>query len=99
MAESISLTVNGVKQTITWTGKESLLELLRDHLELTGVKEGCGYGVCGSCTVVVNGEATTSCTLRGKDKLEGGRSVNRFEASGISHPPEEQVGGEEDIPF
>ena len=71
MAESISLTVNGVKHKIPWTGKESLLEILRDNLDLTGVKEGCGYGVCGSCTVVVNGEATTSCTLRGKDKLEG----------------------------
>jgi carbon-monoxide dehydrogenase small subunit len=63
--------VNGVKHTIPCTEKESLLEILRDHLELTGVKEGCGYGACGSCTVVVNDEAVNSCTLRGKDKLEG----------------------------
>jgi carbon-monoxide dehydrogenase small subunit len=71
VTESIRLTVNGVKHTIPCTGKESLLEILRDHLELTGVKEGCGYGACGSCTVVVNGEAVNSCTLRGRDKLEG----------------------------
>jgi len=71
MTETISLTVNGVKHKILYTGKESLLEILRDRLDLTGVKEGCGYGACGSCTVVVDGEATTSCTLRGKDKLEG----------------------------
>lgn len=71
MSESISLTVNGVRHTITCTGKESLLQILRDYLELTGAKEGCGYGACGSCTVVVNGEAVNSCTLRGKDKLEG----------------------------
>ncbi len=71
MNESISLTVNRVKHTITCTGKESLLEILRDRLDLTGAKEGCGYGACGSCTVVVNGEAVTSCTLKGKDKLEG----------------------------
>jgi carbon-monoxide dehydrogenase small subunit len=71
MSETISMTVNGVKRTITCTGKESLLEILRDYLDLTGAKEGCGYGACGSCTVVVNGAAVNACTLRGKDKLEG----------------------------
>jgi carbon-monoxide dehydrogenase small subunit len=71
MPQSITMTVNGVKVTVSCTGKESLLEILRDHLALTGAKEGCGYGACGSCTVVVNGEAVKSCTLRGKDKLNG----------------------------
>ena len=70
MAETITLTVNGIKQTVVCTGKESLLEILRDYLDLTGTKEGCGYGACGSCTVVVNGEAVKSCTLRGKEKLK-----------------------------
>ena len=71
MAETINLTVNGVKHSVVCTGKESLLEILRDYLDLTGAKEGCGYGACGSCTVVVNGEAVKSCVLRGKDKLKG----------------------------
>jgi carbon-monoxide dehydrogenase small subunit len=71
MPETISLTVNGIRHTVACTGKESLLEILRDYLELMGVKEGCGYGACGSCTVVVNGEAVKSCTLRGKDRLDG----------------------------
>ena len=71
MPESITMTVNGVRVRVSCTGKESLLEILRDHLGLTGTKEGCGYGACGSCTVVVNGEAVKSCTLRGKDKLNG----------------------------
>jgi carbon-monoxide dehydrogenase small subunit len=71
MLESITMTVNGVGVRVSCTGKESLLEILRDHLGLTGTKEGCGYGACGSCTVVVNGEAVKSCTLRGKDKLNG----------------------------
>ena len=71
MTEIINMTVNGIKHKIACTGKERLLEILREHLGLTGAKEGCGYGVCGSCTVIVNGEAVTSCTLRGKDKLEG----------------------------
>ena len=71
MTEMITLTVNGVKHTVDCTGKESLLEILRDHLDLMGTKEGCGYGACGTCTVVVNGEAVKSCVLRGKDKLDG----------------------------
>jgi len=71
MAASIHLTVNDVAHTVTCRGKESLLEILRDHLDLTGTKEGCGYGACGSCTVVVNGEAVNACLLRGKEKLEG----------------------------
>jgi carbon-monoxide dehydrogenase small subunit len=71
MPETISLRVNGIGHTVTCTGKESLLDILRDYLDLTGAKEGCGYGACGSCTVVVKGEAVKSCTLRGKDKLDG----------------------------
>jgi len=71
MTETITLTVNGVQHTVTCTGKERLLEILRDRLDLTGAKEGCGYGACGSCTVVVNGEAVKSCVLRGKEKLDG----------------------------
>ncbi len=71
MSEWITLTVNGVQRTVSYTAKESLLEILREALNLTGAKEGCGYGACGSCTVVVNGEAVKACTLRGKEKLDG----------------------------
>jgi carbon-monoxide dehydrogenase small subunit len=71
VSEWITVTVNGVRRTVSYEAKENLLEILRDALDLTGAKEGCGYGVCGSCTVVVNGEAIKACTLRGKEKLEG----------------------------
>ena len=71
MNEWITLTVNAIRRTVSCSAKESLLEILRDQLDLTGTKEGCGYGACGSCTVVVNGQAVKACTLRGKDKLEG----------------------------
>lgn len=71
MSEWITLTVNGVPRTVSCTARESLLEILRNDLDLTGAKEACGYGACGSCTVVVNGEAVKACTLRGRDKLEG----------------------------
>lgn len=92
MSESITLTVNGVSRTVHCTGKESLLEILRDHLELTGAKEGCGYGACGTCTVIVNGDAILACTLRGKKKLDG-ISVTTIEAvadpGGELHPIQE----------
>jgi len=71
VSDWITLTVNGVRRTVAYAAKQSLLEILRDVLDLTGAKEGCGYGACGSCTVVVNGEAVKACTVRGKDKLEG----------------------------
>ena len=71
MSEWITLTVNGAQRTVPYAAKESLLEILREALDLTGAKEGCGYGACGSCTVVVNGEAVKACTLRGKEKLDG----------------------------
>ncbi len=75
MTETISLTVNDIKHKIACNGKESLLEILRDYLGLTGTKEGCGYGACGSCTVVVNGEAVNACVFRGKDKIDGSEVI------------------------
>ena len=71
MSEWITLTVNGARRTVPYVAKKSLLDILREALDLTGAKEGCGYGACGSCTVVVNGEAVKACTLRGKEKLNG----------------------------
>jgi carbon-monoxide dehydrogenase small subunit len=71
MLERLSLTVNGIKHTIDCEKNESLLDILRNRLDLTGTKEGCGYGTCGSCTVVLNGEAVTACTFRGKSKIDG----------------------------
>jgi len=71
MKDSVNLTVNGLKYSVICEKSESLLDILRDHLGLLGAKEGCGYGECGSCTVVLNGEAVTACTMRDKDKIEG----------------------------
>jgi carbon-monoxide dehydrogenase small subunit len=83
VSEWITLSVNGIRRTVSCTDKESLLEILRDQLDLTGTKEGCGYGACGSCTVVVNGEAVKACTLRGKEKLE---SVEVLTIEGLADP-------------
>ena len=58
---SISITVNGVAQTLDVDPSMPLLWLLRDRLGATGTKFGCGIGECGACTVHVDGEAVRSC--------------------------------------
>jgi carbon-monoxide dehydrogenase small subunit len=59
----INLKVNGTDYSFEVSEFETLLELLRDRLGLLGVKEGCGKGECGACTVVMNGKAITSCIV------------------------------------
>jgi isoquinoline 1-oxidoreductase subunit alpha len=57
----IQLTINGKTASFDGDPDMPLLWYLRDELELTGTKFGCGMGLCGACTVHVNGEATRSC--------------------------------------
>jgi aerobic-type carbon monoxide dehydrogenase small subunit (CoxS/CutS family) len=58
----LSLLVNDEPRTVALRSADrTLLALLRDDLGLTGAKEGCGIGVCGACTVIVNGEMVSSC--------------------------------------
>ncbi len=58
---SIVLKVNGQQSRVNLEGHETLLEVLRTQLGLTGTKRGCDQGVCGSCTVLINGLAARSC--------------------------------------
>jgi xanthine dehydrogenase YagT iron-sulfur-binding subunit len=59
--QPISLRVNGAQRTLKIEPRVSLLDALRDHLQLTGTKKGCDQGACGACTVLVDGERINSC--------------------------------------
>ena len=58
-----TLNINGAQHSVEAPREESLLFVLRDHLNLAGAKYGCGEGQCGACTVLLNGRATRSCLV------------------------------------
>lgn len=60
---TISFTVNGEKEKREISPKMRLLDFIRNELNLTGTKEGCGEGECGACTIIVNGKAVLSCIM------------------------------------
>lgn len=73
----MSLSVNGASVALPDDPRVSLLDLLREHLHLTGTKKGCNQGACGACTVLVDGERIVSC-LALAVQFEG-RSVTTIE--------------------
>lgn len=69
-AEILHVSVNGVEKAVLVGAHETLLEILREHLQLTGTKHGCEVGECGACTVLVNGTARLSCLVL-PDSVQG----------------------------
>ena len=85
--ERIRLTVNGKVRQLEIDVRQSLLDLLRDSLDLTGTKKGCDQGQCGACTVLVDGRRVVSCLTLAVTK--DGASVTTIEGlakDGALHP-------------
>ena len=83
---SYTITINGKVHTTDVDGNMPLLWFLRDTLEMTGTKYGCGMGVCGSCTVHLDGRAVRSCLMT--VKVADGKQVTTIEGLSAdgSHP-------------
>ncbi|MGJ4994179.1 (2Fe-2S)-binding protein [Bradyrhizobium sp. HKCCYLR20261] len=58
---SVTLRINGESRTLSVAPWTTLLDLLRNHLDLTGTKKGCDHGQCGACTVLIDGRRSLSC--------------------------------------
>jgi aerobic-type carbon monoxide dehydrogenase small subunit (CoxS/CutS family) len=83
----MELQINGKKYSVEIQTDESLLSVLRDQLDLTGSKYGCGEGACGACTVLVNGNAVRSCITKANTLV--GKSITTIEGletDGQLHP-------------
>ena len=90
MAKITALNVNGKKLQIDADSATSLLSVLRNDLELTGSKYGCGEGECGACTVLVDGLATKSCIMPiGRIATKQITTIEGLEKDGRLHPVQE----------
>jgi len=63
MKQTVKLKVNGVEQEVTIKTHHNLLDVLRQEFKLFGAREGCGIGMCGACTVLVDGKPISSCLM------------------------------------
>lgn len=63
MKRNIHVTVNGINYDVMCSENATLITLLREEIQLTGTKEGCGMGECGACTVIFNGDAVNACMV------------------------------------
>src|SRR5580700_6999832 len=90
MAKVIELDVNGTRHRIDADSERTLLSVLRDDLDLTGTKYGCGEGQCAACTVLIEGTPTKSCiTKLGAVAAKRIVTIEGLAAAGKLHPVQE----------
>jgi len=89
---NVTITVNGEQRVADVEASESLLNVLRDDLDLPGTKDACEQGECGSCTVILDGEAVCSCLVMAAD-AEGSdvTTVEGIGDDGELHPVQEAM--------
>ena len=91
----ITLNINGKDQELLVQPNDTLLEVLRDELDLTGSKESCGEGVCGSCTIQMDGKPVRSCLtlameavdtkIKTVEGLANGEELSNLQQSFVDH--------------
>src|SRR5436305_349556 len=87
---TITLTLNGRKRTVNSDPERSLLDGLREDLQLTGAKYGCGEGQCRACTVLLNGKAVPAClTLVSDAEKQDVLTVEGLASGSNLHPVQE----------
>jgi carbon-monoxide dehydrogenase small subunit len=92
---SITFTLNGKLQTVAVEANRLLLDMLRDDCKLTGTKEGCGIGVCGSCSVLIDDKLMSAClvlaatvdgsTIRTVEGLASGAELTELQHAFVQH--------------
>ena len=90
MTQRISLTVNGSKHELDVWPSQTLLEIIREQLHLTGAKEGCGEGECGACTVLMDSKPVNSCLILAVE-TDGAdiQTIEGLSENGAIHPIQE----------
>lgn len=92
MRKTIHLNVNGEPHELSVTPNQTLLDVLRDELSLTGTKKGCDSGVCGACTVIMDGEPILSClTLAVRCDQKNIITIEGLAQNGKLHPVQESA--------
>ena len=81
----LTLTVNGQQKQVDTENDTPLLWVIREHLQMTGTKFGCGAGLCGACTVHLDGVAVRSCQTHAKDAV--GKKITTIEGLAVGGKP------------
>jgi len=84
---NVQLTVNGARRELNVEPRKTLADALREDLGLTGTHLGCEHGVCGACTVLLNGEAVRSCILLAVQARNAEvQTIEGLQQNGVMHP-------------